>query len=147
MELERTAQACAEIFAAALRQGRALSRQDVLARGLLTAHEADRALKALRAAGRIRRSAPSSGAEPRAVRYELADGSPAAPQRPAVVPATSRKVSFDALLAAWRIRVLDATTQECGRVAHVNEAFAQEERRELAALAQEGKRASRRRTG
>lgn len=143
MKPERTAQECAEIFVTALRQGQALNRQDVLEQGLLSGHDADRALKALRAAGRIRRSA---GTEPRAVRYELADVSLGAPHPASVRPGKPRKVCFEALLAAWRIRVPPATPQPAWMTGHLNDAFVQEERRELAALAQEGKRATRRRT-
>ncbi len=67
MSAERTARECADILVTALRPGKALGWQDVLDCGLLTSSEAERALRLLRAAGKIRRSAPSAGAAARAV--------------------------------------------------------------------------------
>lgn len=134
MKTERTARECVEIFLTALRQGKALGRLDIVDTGLLTAREADRALKALRAAGAIRRSAPSEGAEPRAVRYEPTETAKVRPRRrPNAKSSQPAKVCFDSLLAAWGIRI--PSTRPSGRyVGVVNDAFAREEQREMATL-------------
>ncbi len=134
MKTERTARECAEIFLTALRQGKALGRQDILARGLLTASEADRALKSLRAAGAIRRSAPSQDAESRAVRYEPTATPRAISRRRPAKTSKPGNACFDGLLTAWRISLPRATQQSAHYTGFVNDAFAQEEQRELAAL-------------
>ncbi len=118
----------------ALRQGKALGRLDILATGLLTAREADRALKSLRSAGAIRRSAPSQDAEPRAVRYEPTETPMVTPRRRPAKTGKPGKVCFDGLLTAWRIHLPRATQQSARYTGFVNDAFAQEEQRELAAL-------------
>lgn len=134
MKTERTTRECAEIFLTTLRQGKALGRQDILARGLLNAREADRAIKSLSAAGTIRRSVLSQDAEPRAVRYEPTEAPIAQSRRRPAKISKPGKVCFDGLLTAWRIHLPHATQQSGRYAGFVNDAFAREEQRELAAL-------------
>lgn len=66
----------------------------MVAKGLLTDQEVDRALKSLRAAGAIRRCAASSDALVRDVRYEAMDVPPSPPGA-ARKPAKARAICFN----------------------------------------------------
>ncbi|WP_174423681.1 hypothetical protein [Cupriavidus basilensis] len=133
MDRDRPTRACAEIILTALRQHKTLGRRDLLAKGQLTDRELDRALKSLRAAGAIRRCAASANAPARDVRYEATDVWTTAP-RAARSPAKPRAICFDGLLTAWRIQMPRKTKWRGGPAGCINNAFAQEEKRELAAL-------------
>ncbi|MCY0858719.1 hypothetical protein [Cupriavidus sp. D39] len=133
MDRDRPTRECTEIILTALRQNKALGRRGMLAKGLLTDKELDRALKSLRAAGAIRRCTVSANAPARDVRYEATEV-PLSPPRAARSPARPRAMCFDNLLAAWRIQMPRKSTWSGGPAGIINNAFALEELHELAAL-------------
>lgn len=139
MEAERTVRTCADLILAALRQARSPSRRELVDSGLVTAGEADRALRSLKNTGRIQRCALSTGSKASAVRYEPTRTATTAP----IDASKLRGPCFEGLLAASSIRMPSLKSQRNWRARIVNDAFAQEERRELAELQKHQRNAAR----
>jgi hypothetical protein len=133
---ERQTRDCAKILLAALEQGKALSRAEMVAMGLVTASEADRALRSLRAAGAIRRSEACSGLRSADVRYEPAAVPPNKQSVAQPLAARRRNVCFEGLLAAWQIAPPSSLSHDRSRVL-VRDRFAQEDALEDASFAAE----------
>ena len=128
IERERAVGTCANLILNALREAGSLSRHDLVARGLVSASEAERGLRWLRESGKIQRCPLSDRREARVVRYELSTAAPKG-----TPPAGKlRTVCFEGLLKAWQISQPPAI--RAWRHRYVNDAFAREEQRELAEL-------------